>query len=279
LIYSFVVLELQLTLSTGQPSFTRIYLGDPPFGTLTFAVVSERLLGWLLYRTYIVLPALIATLWAVWACNPYILIGYVAFLPWAVLHLTAQNDVAGTLSGYYAYPFMIASFWPLVGVVLDWRLEECRKSATISILAFSAIIVGSFTAVSRQYNPGHLELPASFLSPPSLARQAMTERAVEQLSRSNAELGAVLVDGSVLALAPSGYAYNEIVSGARTGHPDTVIYFANGYEAAAARAIAATAGLDQHYLVPGTSIRLTTDRSLSPSSSLTVLLTRTEPPQ
>jgi len=57
-----------------------------------------------------------------------------------------------------------------------------------------------------------------------------------------------------------------------------VIYFADGYEAAAARRIASAAGLDQHYLIPGTSIRLATDRSLSPSSSLAALLTPTDPP-
>jgi hypothetical protein len=279
LIYSFVVLELQLTLSTGQPSFTRIYLGDPPLGTLNFAIVTERLLGYLVYRTYIVLPALIAILWAVHARNLYIMVGYVAFLPWAILHLIACSDIAGTLSGYYAYPFMIASFWPLVGFLFDWRLRGGHKSAAVCVLAFSAMIAGSFTALSRQANPGHLELPASFLSPPSIARQAMTDRAIEQLSQSKAELGTVLVDGSVLALAPDGYAYGETVWGGRNSHPNTVIYFVDGYEAETARAIASAVGLDHRYLVPGTAIRLATDRSLSPFSSLAVLLTLTEPPQ
>ena len=277
LLYSFAVLGVQLTLTTGQSSFVRIYLGDPTFSTLTIAVVTERLLGWLTYRTYIVLPAVIAVLWAVRARNPFIVLGYVAFLPWALLHLTAQSDIAGTLSGYYAYPFMIASFWPLVGALLERRLGEYRRSAVVSVMAFSAMIAGSFTALSRQANPGHLQLPESFLSPPSLARQATTDRAVEQLSRSKAELGMVLVDGSMLALAPDGYAYSETVWGGRTNHPNTVIYFVDGYEAGAARAKAAAAGLDHQYLVPGTSIRLATDRSPGPSSPLAALLTPTTP--
>jgi hypothetical protein len=278
LIYSCVVLGLQLTFSTRQPPLTRVYLGNPPFGTLDFAIVSERLLGWLAYRTYIVLPALIAILWAVRARNAYIIIGYAAFLPWALLSLTAQNDIAGTLSGYYAYPFMIASFWPLVGVLLDWRLRDDRKPAAVSILAFSAIIASSFTALSRQANPGHLELPASFFSPPSLARQAITDRAVEQLSRWKEKLGAVLVDTSVLALAPDGYTENETIARARINHPNTVIYFANGYEAATARTIASAAGLDLHYQASGTSIRVATDRSLDQSSPLATLLSLQEPP-
>jgi hypothetical protein len=284
LLYSITVLGLQAALIKGHSSFARIYLGDPPFGTLTFPVVAWRLLGWLLYRTYIVLPAIGTVLWALRARNPYIIVGYVAFLPWALLHLTAQNNIAGSLSGYYAYPFMIASFWPLAGVVLDCRLRECRKSVAIVVLAFSAMITGSFTAVSRQYNPGHLELPASLLSPPSLARQATTERVMQQLARSKIDLGAVLVDGSVLALAPDSYTYSETVSGAATSHPDTVIYFAHGYEAEAARAIASAAGLDHHYLAPGTSIRLATARPLDRSSPLAALFIPThardnDPPQ
>jgi hypothetical protein len=192
-VYSITVLELQLALITGQSSLARIYLGDRPFSTLTFAAVTERFLGWFLYRAYIVLPAIIAVVWALRARNPYIVLGYVAFLPWAVLHVLAQSDIAGTLSGFYAYPFMIASFWPLVGVLFDRRLPECRKSAVISVLAFSTMIAGSFTAVFRQYNLGHLELPASLLSPLSLAHQETTDGAIEQLARSKTELGVVLV--------------------------------------------------------------------------------------
>jgi hypothetical protein len=276
--YSITVLGLQLTVVTGHSSFARIYLGDPSFATLTFAGVLERLLGWFLYRTYIVLPAIIAVLWALRTRNPYIALGYVAFLPWALLHLIAQSDIAGTLSGYYAYPFMIATFWPLVGVVLGWQLPESRKSSAVSVLAFCAMIAGSFTAVSRQYNPGHLELPGSFLSPPSFARQEMTDRAIELLARSKPELGVVLVDGSVLALAPDSYAYSETVWGAGTSRPDTVIYFAHGYESEAAQTIASGAGLDHYYLAPGTSIRLVTNHQLD-RSSLAALFIRAQPPE
>jgi hypothetical protein len=275
LTYSLIVLGLQLSFITGQSSFARIYLGDPPFNRLTFAIVSERLLGWVLYRTYIVLPGLIALLWAVHARNPYVVLGYVAFLPWAIVHLAAQSDIAGTLSGYYAYPFMIASFWPLAGVAVEQRTHERQGLTVVSVLAFATMVAGSFTAVTSQYDPGHLDLPESFVAPPSLVRQATSDRVIALLSQSTAELGAVLVDGSVLALAPDGFTDSETVSGARTRHPDTVIYFASGYEAEVARMIASDAGLGHYYLVPGTSIRLATDRSLEPASPLVALLTST----
>ena len=218
LLYSITVLGLQLALTTGQSSFARIYLGDRPFSTLTFAAVTERFLGWFLYRAYIVLPAIIAVVWALRARNPYLVLGYVAFLPWAILHVLAQSDIAGTLSGYYAYPFMIASFWPLVGVLLDRRLPECRKSAVISVLAFSAMIAGSFTAVSRQYNPGTWSCRRACC----LRRRSPARKRPIGLSsssrdrRQNSEL--VLVDGSILALSPDGYASNQTY-----GEPEPVI--------------------------------------------------------
>jgi hypothetical protein len=266
--YSVSVLALQHAMFPAQSSFARIYLGDPAFRKLTVAVLTERLLGYMQYRTYIVLPALIAGFWAVRTRNPYILLGYVAFLPWGVLHLLADSDIAGTLSAYYAYPFMIASFWPLIGVLVDQRLRGSQAPAALSVLAFAAMIAGSWTAVAYQANPGRIELPAGFLAPPSIARQNATDRAMTALVRAKPELGTVFVDGSVLALAPDGYVLSETVWGGKDQRPNTVIYFVQGYEADAARKIADAARLDLHYQVPGTSIRLATDRPITPSSPL-----------
>jgi hypothetical protein len=265
--YSLAVTLLQHGLFGGQSSFVRIYLGEPAFGNISFAVIGERLLGYVQYRTYLVLPALVALVWAVRARNPYILLGYAAFLPWGVLHLLADAALAGTLSGYYAYPFLIAACWPLLGVLLA-QPAPIKTSPTIPILASAAMIAVSFTA-----------LVEAFLSPPSLARQQATENAVAALARGKAELGIVLVDGSVLALAPAPYRPDETVQDAGPRLPDTVIYFAEGYEADKARAIAEAAHLDRHYQIAGTSIRLATDRLIDPTSPLAALLAPAAPPQ
>jgi hypothetical protein len=200
-------------------------------------------------------------------------LGYATFLPWGALHLLADSDIAGTLSGYYAYPFMIASFWPLLGVLLDRRDEERPNRALIAIAGFAAMIAGSFAAFDHHANPGKLELPADFVAPPSLVRQAATDRAVRQLVEGKGSLGSVLVDGSILALAPTGFIRDEAIWLNRSRMPDTVMYFAGGYEAKTARARADVAGLTLHYRIMGTSLRLATDRLIDPSSSLGILLT------
>lgn len=276
LAYSLTVLGLQHAMAPGQSSFVGIYLGDPVFGKLSPAIVGERLLGYVIYRTYIVLPAIVAVFWAVRARNAYIALGYVAFLPWTIMHLTAASDVAATLSAYYAYPFLIASFWPLVGVVLARSPGTTRKPVAGPVLAFAAMVAASFTALPQQPNLGRIDVPQGFFSPPSLARQAMTNRAIAELSRSKALLAPVLVDDSVLALTPDGYTRDETIRDREDGHPNTVIYFVDGFEAAAARALAAAAGLDHHYQITGTSIRLATDFAIPASSPLAAYLAPAE---
>jgi len=272
LAYSFAEILAQMTTAEGESSLVRIYLGDPPFGSLSPAIVAERLLGYVFHRTYLVLPAAIAILWAVRTRNPYILVGYVAFVPYLLLHLMARSEIAATLSGYYAYPFMIAAFWPLLGVLLERRRRAIHETSAVPVLAFAAMIAGSFVAVPRQYNPGGLDFPASLVSPPSLARQSATERAIAELSRAKPMLGRVVVDDSVLALAPDDYEPSETLLASQHKPLDTAIYFDQGYGAKAVRAMAAAADLTRHYRVPGTSIRLATDRSIEPSLPLAALL-------
>jgi hypothetical protein len=272
LAYSIGALALQHALFEHQSSFARIYLGEPAFGKISLALLHERLLGYLQFRTYIVLPGLVALFWAVRTGNPYLVLGYVAFLPWGALHLMAESDIAGTLSGYYAYPFLIASFWPLVAVLAEQRQRAVPRAAVPTVLGFAAMIGASFTALGYQANPGHMALPAGFWSPPSLARQAATDNTLGQIVRAKAALGSVMVDGSVLGLVPDGFTKSETVWESGDRLPDAVVYFAGAYESEAARGLAERAGLDHAYEAPGTAIRLRSRRAVDPASPLGSIL-------
>jgi hypothetical protein len=270
--YSIGALALQHAIFEHQSSFARIYLGEPAFGKISLPVLRERLLGYLQFRTYIVLPALIALFWAVRTGDPYLVLSYAAFSPWAALHLMAESDIAGTLSGYYAYPFLIASFWPLLAVLAERRQRAVPSAAVPTVLGFAAMIGASFTALGYQANPGHMALPAGFWSPPSLARQAATDNALGQIVRAKAVLGAVMVDGSVLGLVPDGFAKSETVWESGDRVPDAVVYFAGAYESEAAQRLAEKAGLDHRYEAPGTAIRLRSRRAVDPASPLGSIL-------
>jgi hypothetical protein len=270
--YSLAVVAVQTALASGPSALALTYTGEPPFATLTVAKVATRLVGLLAFRSYLVLPAAVATIWALRARNPYILVGYAAFVPWFLLQIVARSDIAGTLSGYYAFPFMIASFWPLIGAMYRRRDPASRPAATMA--AFAAMTAASFVGLAHQYNPGRLDLPAAFLSPPSLARQAATDRAVASLVRSRPLLGRLVVDTSVVALAPDDFARSETVRGAGAAPPDTVVYLSQGYDADKLRRRAAAAGLGRHYRVPGTAIEIASDRPIAPPTPLATLVVR-----
>jgi hypothetical protein len=258
--YSLGAVAAQMAWATGPSALAQIYTGEAPFATLTGARIVNRIIGCLVFRAYLVLPAVVAAIWALRARNPYLLIGYAAFVPWGALQIIAHSDIAGTLSGYYAFPFMIASFWPLVAVI--YRAPAAPRRPVATMAAFAAMIAASFIGIGHQYNPGRLALPAAFLSPPSLDRQARTDRAVALLVRSQPALGRVVVDTSVVALAPDDFPRGETVTGAGAAPPDTVVYMSHGYEAKALRKIADGDALGQRYQVPGTAIRIATDRPL-----------------
>jgi hypothetical protein len=268
LLYSVAVVVLQRTISPDVSTLTLTYAGDPPFGHLTVATVLLRLQFYATYRAYIIIPAIVACIWAARTRNPYIVVGYLAFLPWGALQLIASTDIAGTMSGYYAYPYLIASFWPLVGVLLDRRRRGAVDGNALHVAFFLALIAGSFIGVAHQYNPGRTNIGAAVLSPASVARQVITDRALGEFIRSKPGLGTVLADTSIVALAPDGFTERETITRRGIAAPNTVIYFEGGYEAEQARALAVENGLSHRYRVPDTAIRLATDRPLSASLAI-----------
>jgi hypothetical protein len=269
LLYSVAALAAQSAIfPEHQSSFARIYLGHPALGGITPETVFIRVVACVVYRTYIVLPAVIALVWAVLARNPYIVVGYVAVMPWTLLHLLAATPLAATLSSYYAFPFVIASFWPLAGALLGPQPIAARQV----MMGFTLMLAASFTALSSQHNPAGMRFPDAFLSPPSAEERHAIDRAIAALVRAKPDLGRVLVDGSILAFAPAAFSWSEGVPGRPAEPPNTIIYFARGYEAATIVAIAEAAQLDKTYRVPGTPIVLLSDRSLTEVEALSSII-------
>jgi hypothetical protein len=280
LLYSAAAIVVQPMFATAPSAMVRIYLGSPAFSGLSLGLVGERLLGWFAYRTYVILPGLIALMWAVRTRNPYLLVGYIAYLPWGMLQLIANSDMAGTLTGYYAYPYLIAAFWPVVGATLGGSQGDSRSGATMTIIAFSTMIATSFVGTELRGNPGNYELRTGFFASPSWSLQTRTEQAMTSLVHSKAGLGPILVDGSVTALAPDAFAWNETILGSTGGaRPMTVVYFSEGYESLKARHIATAAGLNRIYQIPGTALRIATDHPLAPSLPVAAIAVPVDPPK
>ena len=277
LVYSSVTLAAQRLLSTMPSTMALTYLGDPPLAHLSVNGLLLRLQFLLTYRAYLVLPCLVAAIWAVRTRNPYLLVGYAACLPWVALQLAAYSDIAGTLSGYYAFPLLIAAFWPLLGVLLDRRQRGTSGDAAMPVAVFTIMIVASFIGVGQHYNPGRLDLPAAFLAPPSLSSQLLTDRAIAALAASKPQLGSLAADTSIVALAPDLFTPAETALTNRPMPPNAIVYLAQGFDSEKARQVAAAGGLVHHYHVPGTALRFAMATAVPADAPIAALLAPAEP--
>jgi hypothetical protein len=262
LAYSLAAIMAQRMEFSVTSLLTANYLGDPPFSRLTWQLVLTRFFGYFTYRAYIMLPALCAIAWAAITRNPYIIVGYLAFAPWFVLQLLSVNDAIGTIPYHYAYPFILASFWPLIGVWVSNRRGRRLTNIRGTIVGFAAILAASYVGVARQANPSGADLWHAFTSVPSFREERSVDDAIRVLHDAHAELGRVAVEDGVAALGPDDYAQNETFWLDPPRSADTVIYFPSGYRATAARQLIASENLQYSYSIIGTPIRMATDRAL-----------------
>ncbi len=280
LFYALAAMAVQRLIFPETSSFTRVYLGDPPLAHLSAGLIADRIGFFLVGRPYILYPALGACIWALRARNPYIVLGFAAAIPWALVHLLAKSPLAGTIVSYYAFPFLIALAWPLIGVMRQrQRTGDAGDPASV-IAAFAALLALSFFPAVGIHDPGQLPLPRAFWDPPSRAAQAATDRAAAALSAARPMLGRLLVDNSIAALVPNGFEQKEVPflqgDGAAPSEamssPDTVAFFAHGYDAQRLRAMADAAGLTRRYFMPGTQIHLAARQRLEEIPSLAGLM-------
>jgi len=207
-------------------------------------------------------------------------LAFAASIPWVLVHLLAKSPLAGMLVSYYAFPFLIALAWPLLGVMRQRQRTGNAGEPTSVIVGFATLLALSFLPGIGLHDPGQLPLPQAFWDPPSRARQVATDRAVTAISAARPMLGRLLVDNSIAALAPNGFVQaevpflqgNETAPSEATTSPDTVVFFAEGYDARRLRAIADAAGLTKRYAMPGTQVHLAARQRLEEIPSLADLV-------
>jgi hypothetical protein len=109
-------------------------------------------------------------------------------------------------------------------------------------------------------------------------QQRSTDRAIAALSNARPLLGRLLVDNSVVAIAPDRFLPAELPDLGGGGPlvprdlPDTIAYFTDGFDAARLRATADAARLIYRYHVSGTSLHFAADRKLDQMPAFAGLL-------
>jgi hypothetical protein len=270
LLYSVVVLVAQHWVFPAQSTFDKIYVGDPPFAHVSWQRLATRLQGWAeVHTSSIALPAVGVVVWAFLTRDPVVVLGYVACIPWAVLQLFSVSDFSGVMLGYYAYPFLVAIAWPLIAGLIRHQQQPVRPGIPgAPIFGMLALVALGLLPVGQLYNPAHIPLPKAFFFPPSAAERTRTDRAVAALAAAPPALGRLQVDSSVAALQPLAFARRDIALFGREP-ANTLAYFQDGMLAAA---LSARGNLPGRYHVPGTAIRIDSDRSLEAMQSLGIPL-------
>ena len=262
LLYSIAAIAAQrIAFPAHASAFALTYLGNPPLAHLTAPALLHRLLYFIAYRPYILIPACAVGLWARLTREPCLAIGYLACVPWLGLQLLAASPFAAALASYYAFPCLIGMAWPLVAVLYG---RAGAKSPIRPLAGFAVVLLLSFLPGHDIHDPGRLPVLTAFLDgPPSRVRQADIERAVAAISTARPQLGRLMVDNSIVALNPNLFARNEVettpgMGPASTDIADTVAIFADGYDAAHLSALAQATGLTNRYAFAGTPLHLST---------------------
>ncbi len=252
LAYSVLSLIIVKAYFPGDPALHRVYLGDPPFAHLTAELIKERLGIFFEQRVYVWLPALVVLAWSIAWRDPYPALGFLAYLPWLTLHLTAVNDTAGRLWAYYAFPFMMAVMWPMIAPVVasgpEMTVERRRRVLPwlTLLLAASMVTFGHTTVELRQ---GWSDI--------AVQSWIRTARAVEAFKKDRGRLSRLGVDPDFASLAPNSLTpHNWMDKWLDDQRIQTAIYFRNGfYNRPLVKRIIAQA-LYRGYLVDKTNLAL-----------------------
>jgi hypothetical protein len=264
LTYSIAALALQHFVFPGPSALVRVYLGEPAFSHISWDFLAMHAFGWIKIHSAIYLPLAAALLWAERTRDPFLLVGYAACVPWTVLHLFAVSDYAGWMVGYYAYPFVVAMAWPLLAVATP---ADRAPAASLRPCIYLMVTVAlSLLPLSPDFDPGKIPLPGAFFHAPTAEQQRMTDNAINAIAAARPLLGRLVVDRSVAGLAPLTFTQAEVAAGEET-QANTIVFFEDGFDAATLRS---TPNLPVYYAVPGTPIRIMTDRPATVTRQIAV---------
>ncbi len=195
-LFSVIALTIPAVFFPGDDAFGRIYLGDPPLAHLDGAFLRQRLAYIAVNRAFLWWPLVVYAGWATVSRRWWVLGGYLAFVPWFLLHLMAVQVSAGTLALYYAFPYSLAILWPLVGV-LGFERGSSRHAHVMPWVATAILAsIGGFFATGNG-----LSLIRDMLAP-RLGTRAALHDTTSRLAALVEEDVPVALDDALLAHAP-----------------------------------------------------------------------------
>lgn len=195
-----------------------------------------------------ILFAVAFNLWHAALAALLFLIG-VAYPQDAGFNFLSASVLAGFLSSYYAFPFLVALFWPLLGV---YPQDPAQPPPVGRFFITSEL---TFIGFRGHHNPGRMILPNAFCQPPPLARQAETDQEIQNILDALPLLSQMIVDNSVAARTPLAFTAADPLGLKFLPSPalpptDTLVPFIAGCDAIHLRAVIKASALNHADLIP-----------------------------
>jgi len=128
-------------------TFQMIYSGTPPYAHLNWNLLSQRITTIAEQHIYLWAGFFATIITTIYTRNKYMMIGFIAYIPWFLLNWTAYNPNTGVIYAYYSYPFIISMMWPIIAARLQHGHEIPRAylkpiiALQICLVAASVIMV------------------------------------------------------------------------------------------------------------------------------------------
>jgi hypothetical protein len=201
--YSLIAIAIQKGFfADGDNALARVYLGDPPWAHLDRAFLIERLHFFVRHRLYILGPLILLLGLSVFRRSFLLSIGVVAVLPWLSLNLTAIAALPGSLTSHYAFPLIMALFWPLIAHRLSVDQQHAEQPFKGSLLDVSLVCLLSIGCYAADSQGNADDAPWRHFGPEWLGRIEKSHTALKGFLTANSGKSFV-VDDAVVAILSS----------------------------------------------------------------------------
>lgn len=257
------------------------YMGVPAYAHLSWELLWERAQTIFQQRISLWAGLLVMIAAAIYTRNPYLIIGFIAYIPWFVFNWTAKVIAPGILAFYYAFPFIVSLGWPPFAAMLRYGLP--LPSAIVrQVLILQALLIAIGLIVWNagekrvDFGPYHGARLGSYLLQKGADNREMVRHFMSILESQPEELGNIAIDDSMLFLSMWPFHGEPMYRG---NDVNTLVYF-RPLESTPAlmRQRAKNHHLTQHYCVSGTTICLFTNRGREQLGGFNMLLRETPAP-
>jgi hypothetical protein len=117
------------------------YIGSPPYKHLTMEVLEARIKQVFFSFSSLWIAAIILLTCSIYQKNIYLIIGFVANIPWLAFNICAVNNNIAALYTYYSFPLMIVLAWPILSTLIQYGPSPPKKRVKQAIFLQALILV------------------------------------------------------------------------------------------------------------------------------------------